>query len=218
MFDESDFAAMLFLSIARQRKRLYTGQLYTPAEVAEISASRGNVLQAEWYLGGQVPSEMFARSRDEVHYRHSVRLYQSAGGFLYGVIGQQLGSWEHRFLIQLMGKEFEAFLRETQESPLRFTLADADGPLAAVVTGPEDMHLKLPIGTAVPPIPETLESVIAASADCMRMATLLLSPRELGAPSGWQPIEDVCLSTVQPAAFLAQMEALTATAEGKKSQ
>jgi hypothetical protein len=218
MFNSSDLAAILFLSHAREQKRLFTGQLYTPAEVAEISADRGNVLQAHWYLGGQVPSEMFDKARLEDHYRHSARLYTSPGGLLYGVIGQQLGSWEHRFLVQLMGEQFEAFIRETQHSRLRFTLADANGPLATVLSGPDDMHLSLPTGKAVPSIPTDLENVLVASADCMRMATLLLSPNELRAPTDWTAIEEVCLSVVQPKEFLAQMEALAATAEGKKPQ
>jgi hypothetical protein len=218
MFSQTDISAMLYLQTARAERRLFTGQLYTPAEVAEISLNRGNVLTPTWYLGGQMHESMFEKTRWDTTFRYSALAWKSPGGLDYAVLSQALGNWEHRFLLQLLGDEFERFIRETQEAPLHFTLADAAGHLATVLTGPQEMRVKLPDGEKVSAIPTQLPDLAAAAADCMRMAARLLSPEELPAPTGTPTAKDVCVSVVQSRAFHAQYQAKVEAAVGMRMQ
>jgi hypothetical protein len=219
MFNENDLAAMLYLQQARAGKRLFTGRLYDPAEMAEICASRGHPLQPGWYVSGEMHAEMFALAWAREAMLHSARVYQSSNGLLYAVFGQQFGPWQHRFVLPLLGEEVKRFVRETQGKPLRFSLANCDGPQATVFAGPDDMNLLLPQGVEIGPDPVSLADVVAMSADCMRVATLMLGAEELlSAGAGTPEVKNVCVSLVQSQSFLAMIEAHVEKAGGRSLQ
>jgi hypothetical protein len=154
LFSQIDFAAALYLSRARTQFRFADGQLYTPAEVAEISANRGHLLQPTWYLGGSVHPEMFEKARWDTSFLHYADIRRSRAGLLYAVFGQRLDTWEHRFLVQLLGDEARQFIQEAAAGPLGITLGDATGPMALALNGPADMRPELPCGAAIADVPK----------------------------------------------------------------
>ncbi|GEM_PF-3563673 len=220
MFNVCDLAAMLYLQEARAKRRLFSDHLYSPAEVAEICSNRGHPLHPGWYVGGEMHPSMFNEAwTNPGVVLHSARVLQSPSGLLYAVMAQQMGHWQHRHLLQLVGEEAEQFLRETRDKPLRFTLANSDGPQATVLCGPEDMQLLLPAGVDVSPVPSSLADLDSAITDCMRVATLMLAVDELPNPGpGYPEVSDVCVSVIQCESLVATIESRITAAGGRKVQ
>lgn len=197
MFKEQDLFSLMLVQRAREAKRLFTGQLYAPADIAEISKKRGYLLQPGWYLGGQMHPAMFECAMKSAAFSQSASVFCSSEGLRYALFTQRLGNWQHRFVVQLVGAQAENLLVECNEGRLCFSLADCDGPMATVLAAPADLRLCLPAGVEIGPAPQDSEGLWRTMSDCIATAALLLNPRECAGCHDASDVEHVCVTIVQ---------------------
>jgi hypothetical protein len=219
MFNETALADGLnHLRQALAERRLFAGHLLNPDEIAEISATSDCPFPPGWLMSGAMHPGMFELVwGKQPKLVQAANTFQTTNGLLYGVVVQQLGSWQHRFVVQLLGQEVEQFVRVSQGSPLRFSLSNAGGEQATVFEGPDDMRLTLPEGVKFPLLRSDTDNVAAVSADCMQVAIRMLRPDEVPAAGpGYPRVESVCVSFVHSPSFFALLQSSVENPEGRR--
>lgn len=193
MFNVSDFGPKLLVQQAWANQRLSAGLLMSPAQVAEATAGgKAAAMLSGWYICGHVHPSFFALCR-AAPVSHLAQTLVSQAGIVYVVLAQQIGSWQHRLALQLMGDDMRDYLGYVQGNPMRFSLADAAGTKTLLVQAPEHLRMVMPPDLHVPPVSLDLAATVG---DTLRVVASLLEPgtvtdEDLG------PVRDVCVSVIQ---------------------
>jgi len=211
---ENKFADLVdeFLARAARNKRLSIGRLMSPEEVAESvrPGTPDDKRLKGWFLCGDVHPELFKRMKagEAVTWMLNVRYGNSGTPFI--LVRQRVGTWEHRFLMPLVGESARAFYKEIAKEGIGVSLATAEGEEALVervyvmseAPSYKDIDIALTVGD---------ESEIGL--DFVEMTILLLSRSDLG--SGPENACDVCLTAIMPADVRVQIESVAARKRGQ---
>ncbi|MDR7307924.1 hypothetical protein [Rhodoferax saidenbachensis] len=108
--------------------------LQSPAEVqlelAQYSGEQQSTLQGRWLLSGLLSNSMFERLRQ--NYPHDVNAkieaYPTSCGALYTVLTNQIGSYQHRFLLPGFSKALSTYSQDASEGTLNLFLEDSERP------------------------------------------------------------------------------------------
>ncbi len=129
--------AVLFEHVRNQR--IAAGRLMSPAEVQDALSDRKDVppAVAGWYLCGSVHPDMYSSLRAAGReLSHRAVVFPTSSGRQYLVVGQQVGEWEHRFVLPLLGSTVAEFVRALEGQPLRLSLSTESEGLALVTEVP----------------------------------------------------------------------------------
>jgi hypothetical protein len=113
MLDLKEVATVLFLNQARQAGMLRVGRLTRAAAAAQQ--------QQSWCLHGAMQHRMFelARNARQGEWQYSTHVMRSQG-IAHVVLCQRLQHWEHRFVLQLVGKTMRALMKDERGPRLMF--------------------------------------------------------------------------------------------------
>ena len=199
----SELGSVLLLAQAEQHKRLSLGRLMTPHDVDD--AFRGRQPDAHippgWVVCGEVHPAFFALvNRQEM--QHLGRNYLRPGGTGYVVMAQQIGHWQHRFVLPLLGQEMRAYVAAMQDAEQHFSLANAGAEQAWLVRMPDFLRAVTPADLPVREVPADLPG--QATEMCGFIASLL-APEALG-DAALPAVRDVCVTIVQSAQLSGLLE------------
>ena len=199
----SELGAMLLLAQAEQQKRLSLGRLMTPPEVG--AALRGRQpdprMPCGWVLCGNLHPACFARVNTQ-EMQHLGQSHLRPGGTCYIVLAQQIGHWQHRFVLPLLGQEMRAYVAAMQDAEQHFSLANAGAEQAWLVRMPEFLRAVTPADL---PVREVSTDLPAQAAEMCGFIADLLAPGAL-VDAALPPVRDVCVTIVQSAQLSGLLE------------
>jgi hypothetical protein len=99
-------------------------------ELTQYSGEQQSTLQGRWLLSGLLSNSMFERLRQ--NYPHDVNAkieaYPTSGGALYTVLTNQIGSYQHRFLLPGFSKALPRYSQDASEGTLNLFLENSEKP------------------------------------------------------------------------------------------
>jgi hypothetical protein len=178
-----------------------SGRVMRPDEVNESLADRPALqrIVSGWYLCGDVDERMFyalAAARGECSMQMTVLTGGTSGN--YGLLAQQVGTLQHRFVIPLFEPSVVALLESLQDEPVQLSLGRNDMEDALLIR----RKLFLPETAKVWALTQSLEEVNAAAvmANGRRMLESAMRIDSMKRVSGSPEVTDVCVSFVIPEA------------------
>jgi hypothetical protein len=189
MVNIADRATHLLMQLAMASGKLSFATLLSPSESA-ASAQRAGMGQAkdQWWLCANVPSAMF-KVADSCRLRHLGKLVRGDAGTLYAVLAQQAGSWQHRFVLQLVGRQMRDYLTAATEKGFVLSLGREGHQESLVV--PDCRYLQhLVNGEAVAQSCPDWKSI---AREACGVATAMLNPQTVAEPC-LDPARHVCVS------------------------
>ncbi len=136
--------AVMFEHVRNQR--IAAGRLMKPTEVQDALSDQSDLPAAKlgWYLCGNVHPDMYPSLQTASRtMRSRVVVFPTSSGRQYLVVGQQVGVWEHRFVLPLLGSTVAEFVRSLEGHPLRLSLSTGSEGMALVTEIPicsEEAH------------------------------------------------------------------------------
>ncbi len=133
MFHIAEYGAQVVSHIAMAADRLSLGVLMDPAEVARtVRAHNCDADSGLWWLCGNMHPRMFAAART-LPLRHLGKVIVTDQGTKYLVLAQQAGAWQHRFLLQVAGRQVLDFLAVSVEAGFDLSLGLTGGDESLLV-------------------------------------------------------------------------------------
>ena len=104
------------LAVGREQLLYSEGRLMSPAQVAAgLSAqTRSNQILEGWFLCGELHPVLFSLVKAGLQAQPLILVKPGALGVEYFLYAQRFGTWQHRFLMPLVGDSAKRFLSETQ--------------------------------------------------------------------------------------------------------
>lgn len=116
MLNVAHHATHLLMQVAVASGKVSFATLQSPSEHAELSRGRAVGLPIDqWWLSANVPAEMF-RLAENGALRHLGEFVVGDAGTVYAVLAQQVGPWQHRFVLQVFGKQMREYLSAAYET------------------------------------------------------------------------------------------------------
>jgi hypothetical protein len=165
----------------------------SPEEIAESNRDDpANAVTPGWYLLGVTHPDWFTLAGSETIV-HLGCTYAGSQGTTFVVLAQQVGCWQHRLVLPLVGEDVRAFMAYVQGEPVRFALGSQGSTSTLFLTGPRYLNQVMPQGLVVSAVPDTLVDVLGET--CAAVAALM-RPSALW-DAALPKVEHVCLSIVQ---------------------
>lgn len=194
---------------AQQLRMLYIGKLMSPEETASALQDRSDFEKNQikgWFLCGELHPDMW---RHAYSVRGSIRAQVFVLGptpenhLAYAIFFQEIGHWQHRIVLPLLGQSVWKLVESLQTSPIGLSLGDdeSDRTLVMPINVPPsagDKMRKYFQANVVEPI-ETLEAAT-------QMAVHLTSPESLF-PSSGPRTQKACVTLILPPELLAMVGA-----------
>lgn len=195
MLNVFEYAQKLLLEQALATNRASFGLLLNPAQVADEARRRQRTLTPDtWHLCGNLHPEMFALARG-ASLQHLGKTYVSTTGATYLVLAQQVKSWQHRFVLQLVGVQMKEFVQAARDGSCELLLGHALEDEGLVMPGRDYLRRLLAEPYEVAQAPADLVSL---AAETCAVAAQLLGPDAVTAEELPQ-VEYVCVTMVQSA-------------------
>ena len=195
------------LAIAREEQLMSEGRLMSAAQVAEaLSASTPwNPLLAGWFLCGDIHPELFARLKAGLQAQPLVAIKEGDTGVHYLLFAQRFGSWQHRFVMPLIGNSAREFLVDMQTSGVGVSLSTETIREAVVSRLPPSGEWQRSVALEVPSTVENKN--LGALFDEVTLLMLgLLSPSVLD--EGSAGVERACVTLIFTDELAGQVKAL----------
>src|SRR5690606_15511276 len=92
-----------------------------------------DAVSGRWWLRGSLHPRMLAAARKEP-LRHLGKVISTPSGTHYLVLGQQVGAWQHRLLLQVAGRQVVDFLQESSQVGFDLSLGPATADESLLVS------------------------------------------------------------------------------------
>lgn len=186
-----------------------SGRVMRPDEVNESLADRPALqrIVSGWYLCGDVDERMFyalAAARGECSMRMTVLTGGTSGN--YGLLAQQVGTLQHRFVMPLFEPSVVALLESLQDAPVQLSLGRNDTEDTLLIR----RKLFVPETARVWALTQSLEDVNAAAvmANGRRVLESAMRIDSMKRFDGLPEVTDVCVSFVIPEAVFTTVDPL----------
>lgn len=193
---------------AQQLRTLYIGKLMSPEETASALQNRSDFEKnriSGWYLCGEVHPDMWKHAnavRGSLNAQLFVLGPTPDNPLAYAVFVQEIGHWQHRLVLPLLGLSVGKLVDSLQTTPIGLSLGDDESDRALV------LPIKVPLSSAAEMrkyfqanVVEPIETLEAATL----MALLLTSPVS-SIPISRQRIQKSCVTLILPPELLAIAE------------
>ena len=201
MLNVADYGAKLLSELAMAADKLTLGQLMDPAQVRRtVGPLQPEAVSGRWWIGGSLHPRMFAAAQEE-QLRHLGKVIATPEGTRYLVLGQQVGAWQHRLMLQVAGRQVVDFLQASLHAGFDLSLGLATGDESLLVSECRFVSVMLDgvnLQDAVTPrlSPHRLRQ------EACRVAMRLLCPDEVAA-EGLPVPQQVCVSIVASSELVA---------------
>lgn len=195
MMEISELSAMLLLHNARPLGRFAQGSFMTGQQLQACTEGGADEppLEPGIYLCGSLHPDCFKLTRSHA-VRHLEHLYISPRtGTAYAMLAQQLGRWQHRFVVQLLGEDLRDVAARLTTLPLHFCLEDAHTGEALLKSGTLDSRKLFGVTDHAKVTPQNRQAL--AREACEVNARMLQPKAMVGA--GLPEVREVCVTSVQ---------------------
>lgn len=173
----AEYGDAILLDIATATNKLSRGVLMDPDEVARaVSPREPDVVSGNWWLCGTLHPGMFAAiAKSPV--RHLGKVIVTAGGTRYLVLAQQVGRWQHRFMLQVAGRQMQQFIRACMDRGFEMSLGHAQEDESFLIQDCQFAHPLL--GDCLTAVAPQMGAQELRQEACS-VAAVLLTPGEVG--------------------------------------
>ena len=158
-----------------------------------------------WFLCGDIHPELFERLKTGLQAQPLVAIKEGETGMRYFLFAQRFGTWQHRFLMPLVGKSARQFLEDMQVSGVGVSLSTVAMHDAVVSRLAPSADWKRFIELEVPMSVDT-RNLGALFDELTVLALGLLSPGALD--EGSAGVERACLTVIFTDELAGQVKAL----------